>query len=115
VALTKTKKRRVGNFDDRLTFENYTETGGDGMGGSEGEFNPIGTLWASVKPVSGREKIHMDAIDSTISHIVRTRYSELDLSNETKVSWGSRTLNLKYVINEGEDDAYLEIAATEET
>jgi len=114
MALTKTEKKHIGSFDDRLTFENWSEDSTDGMGGSSGSYSSVGTLWANVKPVGGRERIQMGAIDENISHIIQTRESEFDLSNETRITWNSRTLNVKYQINQGEDGAYYEYVAEEE-
>lgn len=114
MALTKTKKRRVGNRDKRVDFENWVESGGDGMGGSEGSWQTETILYAGITPISGREKIHMDAVDSNITHSVEIRWNEFDISGKSRITWGNRKFNLKYVLNEGEDDAYFEIAAVEE-
>lgn len=114
MALTKTHKKRVGNRDKRVDFENWVESGGDGMGGSEGSWQTEATLYAGIMPISGREKIHMDAVDSDITHSVEIRWNEFDISGKSRIVWGNRNFNLKYVLNEGEDGSYYEIAAVEQ-
>lgn len=113
MALTKSKKKRAGDFDKRVDFENWVESGGDGMGGSEGSWSKEATLYASINPVSGRERIHNEAIQSDITHVIQTRKTDFDISGESRVVWGSRSFNLKYVLNQREDGAFVEIAATE--
>lgn len=114
MALTKAKKKRTGEFKHRLTFQNWDESGGDGMGGSEGAWADEATLWGRVRPISGRELIKLDAVNSNISHVIKIRYSAHDITGKTRIKWGTRTFNIQYVMNEDEESAYMEIAATEE-
>lgn len=114
MALTKAHKSNIGSFDKRVEFQNWTESSGDGMGGSEGSWSTETTLYAGITPISGREKLHMNAVESDISHIVSIRYNEFDVSAKSRIQWGSRTFDLHSVINKGEDGAYFELTATEQ-
>lgn len=114
MALTRTHKKRAGSFDKRMDFENWVESAGDGMGGSEGSWIKEKTMYVNLKPVSGRERIHNEAIESDVTHKVQIRHNDFDITAKSRLTYGNRTFNLKYVLNQGEDDAYWELAAVEQ-
>ena len=62
------------------------------------EFVDIATVWANVKPVTGREKLRAGAYDSTLSHTVAVRYQP-ELLPETaadawRILYGTRILEI---------------------
>ncbi len=114
MALTKSQKKRTGSLDTRGTFQEYVESGDDGMGGSEGSWGNDQDIWISLRPVSAKEKLELEKLQSNVTHMVKMRYNDFDLDNEHRLKVGSRVFNLKYVYNEDEKDAYLQMTAVEQ-
>ena len=115
MAITKDKNYRTGALDKRAQFQNMGAGTSDGMGGTEpGDWQDAIELWCDLDPLSGNERLQLMKLDATVSHKVTLRYVNYDISHESRMKIGERIFNLKFVINKGEQDAYMEIAATED-
>jgi SPP1 family predicted phage head-tail adaptor len=53
-----------------------------------------GHVWASIEPLTSRERWEAQAIDPKITHRVRMRYWP-KLTSAHRLKWGKRTLELK--------------------
>lgn len=114
MAITKAKKKYVGDFKHKVTLK-YSEKTADGMGGFTTEEKTLSEEWVMIKPISGKQRLHLESIDSTVTHTVEMRHRDLDLTHENWIEYGDRVFNLHYVINQDEECYYYEFAASEET
>ena len=111
--LTKAEKKQTGRFKHYVDFMHTVETD-DGMGGSTVTEEVLAQIWVKIKPVSGNQKLHLQAIQSNVSHVIEMRYrDDIDLSNENWIEYNGRKFNIHYIINQDEESAYMELAATE--
>lgn len=111
--ITKAKKKNTGRFKHRVDLMHTVESD-DGQGGTTTSEEVLAQIWVKIRPVSGSQKLHLDAIESNVSHVIEMRYrDDIDLSNENWIEYNGRTFNLHYILNQDEESAYMEIAATE--
>jgi SPP1 family predicted phage head-tail adaptor len=88
----------------------------DGAGGYSLSWNFIATVWASVTPLSGREILAGQRLESRITHRIRMRYrSDITVTSSTRLSWNGRTFNIRAVINPGQRNRWLELLVEEGT
>lgn len=73
-------------------------TSHDDYGQEINVWTDIATIWASIKPISGREKLKTGAVDSDLTHTVKIRYQESFMPPKTlatrRVLYGARILNI---------------------
>lgn len=110
--ITKSKKKATGQLRQRVSVMKETLVS-DGQGGQFPEWSEDFKIWANIKPVSGSQRLHLGAIDSTVSHIIETRYRD-DTLTDRKLQYKGRDFNIHYYLNEDEENAYTEMAAEEE-
>lgn len=122
--ITKTEHTAVGELDKRVTFQFYGSTD-DGMGGVTPDASPtdVLTTWASIRPLSGNELLSQGALQANITHRIRVRhrsdllskgYTSNEYNHLLQAEYESRIFNIKYALNQGEDDWYVEMLAVEE-
>lgn len=70
-------------------------------------------LWASIEPISGRERFFADRVESDITHRIRCRWPGDPITSEMRVVYGSRTFDIESVINKEERDIEYELMCTE--
>ena len=109
--ITKDTKKHTGSLRQRVEVQ-HQQTAPDGAGGYTVEWVKDFDMWCNIKPVSGNQRLHLDAIQSTVDYIIEVRHG-LGLSNEKRIKYGTRYFNIHYVLNEGEEGAYDELAVTE--
>ena len=108
----KTTHSDVGRLRQRIQLQEYV-TASDGQGGSTATWEELGTVWADVKPVGGSERYEIESLKGNITHTVRLRYYS-GLSNENRFIFNGKAYYIKYPLNKGYDNAYMELAVTEE-
>ena len=99
----------AGSLDQRVTFKREVRTP-DGMGGATVEWQDIATLWAMVRPMTGRERERTNRVDAEMMYVIKIRNRE-DLTEKDIAEWRGRTLNLRAVKYAGPREMYLEIDA----
>ena len=87
----------IGRLDKRVTIERSAKSL-DAYGQEVGKWSPIATVWASIHPIGGREKLRAFAIESTLTHTVAVRYRP-DLTPPTeadawRIAYGTRIFNI---------------------
>ena len=91
---------------DRITIESPTDTPGE-YGGFERSWATVGSMWAVVTPVSGREVFAQQSLQTTITHKMLIRYQSDYAVPETisnyRVSLDGRYFAVKYSRNLGKD------------
>lgn len=121
--ITKDKRKHIGDFRQRITFEYVTVTSG-ATGGTE-TWETLTDAWANIKPMNGSQSLQMEAQNVILSHNVQVRYrGDLDVvgyanqeyDNLLRIKYTDkkeRIFNVQYVINEDEYGAYFELACKE--
>ena len=87
----------------------------DVQGTTKLAWSPRSTVWVSVTPISGKERLAAAAVASELTHRVRMRYRS-DVTSRMRlvlVNRGNRVLKIVSVVNEGERDRYLELLCRE--
>jgi len=110
--LTKSKRKHIGNFKQRVSIERYTTTS-DGMGGTTQTYSEVGKVWANIIPLSGKKRLEFGKLDSTVTHEILMRYKE-DISDQDRLKYKGKNYTLKFKINEDEENAYLNFGASSE-
>lgn len=92
--ITKDKRKHIGDFRQRITFEYVTVTSG-ATGGTE-NWTTLTTAWANIKPMSGSQRLQMEAQNVILSHNVQVRYrGDLDVVGYANQEY-SNLLRIKY-------------------
>lgn len=90
----------------------------DGAGGFTQAWTPLGTLWAEVKPGSGREKFVAGVTRSSVPHRITVRGAPVGASNRPKPDQrfreGTRLFRILGVAERDADGRYLLCHAVEE-
>lgn len=96
----------IGKLDKRITLQTRSATLDD-YGQELNSWSDFATVWANVKPISGREKLRAMAVQSILTHTVTIRYN-VGLMPPTLTG----ALRIKYVTPGG--DRILNINATQD-
>ncbi len=98
-------------FDQRVVLQTVTRTS-DGQGGSTETWADTLTVWASVEPLKGWEKMQAMQLQTPVTHKVTTRYTAA-ATTARRLKLGTRVMDVKEVINLNEAHAFLELRAVE--
>jgi SPP1 family predicted phage head-tail adaptor len=101
----------VSRLRHRVTIEEVTQAT-DGQGGFTETWAEIGKAWADIKPMKAYERFQAAQFEVPVSHKITMRYRS-DLTEKHRLIYDSRVLEIKGIINENEDSAFLIIAALE--
>ena len=120
--ITKATHKQIGNFKQYADFR-YEDGQDDGMGGGFPEWQTLFSAWVNIKPVSGSQRLQLDSIESNVTHIVEARfrddleqlgYDKPRIDNHLQMRYQGRLFNIQYALNEGEENFYYELAASEQ-
>lgn len=98
-----------GQLDQRVTVQRIERTS-DGAGGETTAWVDFASLWANVKPASGRElqiEGRMTATSSTVFTIRR----RADLLDTDRIVWGGVSYNIRAIMLGSQRDLYMAITA----
>ena len=104
----------IGKLRHRLTIQQSRRIG-DGGGGSEGSWDDpikVATVWGSVKPLSGNERLRAMQLEARVSHRITIRY-RTGITTAMRVLFGTRLFNIRAVLNLDERNRWLDIMAEE--
>ena len=104
---------RLGPLRHRITIQ-ARAAGMDDFGQESETWATVATVWASVEPLSGRELLSAQQIQSDTSHRVRMRY-RAGITTSHRVLFNLRPFNIRSVINRQELGEMLELLCTEGT
>ncbi len=76
----------IGKLDKRITLQSRSATLDD-YGQQINSWSDVATVWANIRPVSGREKMKAMQVDSILSHTVAVRYSATFMPPRTVDAW----------------------------
>lgn len=98
----------IGKLDERISFERKTLTP-DGSGGASESWAEYAEVWASVRPMSGRERERAMRNESAADYLITIRRREILATD--RIVWRERYLNIRFVKDAGPRAHYLEIEA----
>ena len=119
---TKSRKENVGLLKQRVLFQRYELTS-DGMGGNTISWGDVGTVWANVSAISGRESYEIGGLKGKVKYQIITRYRDDFVSAGydratydylLRAQYDGRTFNIEYAQDRGEEHSYTELIAVEE-
>lgn len=107
---------RSSALNRRITIQ-QRGTAQDEFGAQVNTWTEIGSLWASIEPLNGRELIAAQAVQSEISHRITIRYQP-QFSNPKHVAtmrimYKDRIFNIYAAMNIAEGNRMIDILATE--
>jgi SPP1 family predicted phage head-tail adaptor len=85
---------RARELDQRVTIRREVRTS-DGMGGSTLSWTNLATVWAKVRPMSGREREHSDKVNAQSNYIIVIRYRS-DLTESDILVWKDTEFNIRF-------------------
>ena len=102
----------IGKMNQRVILQSKVVTV-DTYGGEVVSWKSEKTVWASIKPVSGREYFMARQMQDETTHQVRIRYFE-GVIPTWRVKYGDRILNIQSVINPDEGNNEMVLMCVEE-
>jgi SPP1 family predicted phage head-tail adaptor len=85
----------------------------DAGGGAELGWTPLATVWAAIRPRSGREIVSADQVVSSVTHEIWIRH-RTDVTAEMRFSLGARRFGIDAVLEAGERGQWLRCPCREE-
>ncbi len=70
------------------------------------------TVWASVEPLSGRELLRAQEVESAVTHRVRMRYTS-GVTPDMRIALSTRRFNILSIRNRDERNVELELMCVE--
>lgn len=104
---------QAGELRHRISLQ-VPQDGSDGQGGAVRSWATAMTVWALIEPVSARELWQVQEVQARITHQIRIRYQH-GITATMRVLYGSRTFNIRAVLNAEERNIYLDLLAEEGT
>ena len=104
-------KTHAASMNKRVEVQLESATS-DGQGGFENEWATTQTLWASIEPLKGYERMQAMQLANPITHKVRMRYNS-GVTTKHRLLYSGRVFQIKEVINENEADAFLTLRCVE--
>ncbi|HII3799618.1 TPA: phage head closure protein [Pasteurella multocida] len=101
----------IGKLRHRITIQRQVNTLNE-YGASVTVWRDVKTVWAEVKPLSGREYFSAQQVQSEITTQIFIRYLPGVLPT-MRVKFGSRFFEIVSVINASERDIYLQLMCKE--
>lgn len=101
----------VGQMRERVIIQQESNVS-DGMGGVTLGWSAVATVWARVAPLRGMEAQQARQVQDVQSYKVTMRYRS-DVTPKMRLVWGSKTLNIRAVINPDEKSRYSELLCDE--
>ena len=103
---------KIGEMRHRITFQEAQKTS-DGYKGFTETWVYVVEVWASVEPLSGRERFFSMQIKAEVTHKVKIRY-RAGLSEDMRITFGGRILLIEGMRDIDERREVLEFVCREE-
>ncbi len=95
----------------RVSLQSAADTA-DGGGGTTTVWSDVATLWASIEPLKGSERLFAQRLESRVTHRLRLRH-RIGVTTAMRVKFGARIFNIRAVINPGERNRLLVVLCEE--
>ncbi len=103
---------RAGQLNKRVTIKRNNRDTRNEFGEVEPTDVVVGTVWASVKPMSSKERVYGSQVSNEITHLVEMRY-RADVAADYFLEMDGRTLRIDAVFNVDEKDKSLQLQCKE--
>ncbi len=84
----------------------------DGGGGAATVWSDVATLWASIEPLKGSERMSAQQLESRLTHRVRLRHRS-GVTTAMRLKFGVRIFNIRAVVNPAMRNRLLELLCEE--
>lgn len=88
----------AGRLRHRIRIEHETRVP-DGGGGWDETWAPFLSAWADVQPLSGRERVQAEQVQSQVLYRVRMRMRD-GIRPDMRVVWSEITMNIRAVVSD---------------
>ena len=104
---------RAGKLRHRLALQNATETdSGTGTGHLDKTWTTYATVWGSIEPLSGRELVEQEQVQSEVTHKTKIRYQSA-ITSEHRIVFKTRTFQIVTMLNPEERNREIELMLRE--
>jgi len=107
---------RAGQMNRRITLQRPS-TAQDTCGGPVRTWTDLGTFWAEIQPLSGRELESAQRMASEVSHQIVVRYQAIFADTRQvagyRAVYRSRIFNIHAALNEDESNVLITLLASE--
>lgn len=86
------------SLDQRITFLREVTTP-DGMGGSESTWTTIATVWAEIRPMSGREREQAQRLNAQANYVITIR-NRSDIDETDIAEYKGERYNIRFARTE---------------
>jgi len=97
----------IGQMRHQITLQGQGSTRDSGGGISAG-WSTIASVYADIKPKSGKEVYAQGKLVGSVSHEITVRY-RTDITNASRISFDSKLFNIRAIINVDERDRFLKL------
>jgi SPP1 family predicted phage head-tail adaptor len=104
---------RAGELRNLITIQKPARAQ-DSSGSTAETWNTLCTVWASIRPLKGREYYAANQAQMEVTHEITIRYMR-NVSAENRIVFGNRTFEVKAVMNVNEENRWLSMVCEEET
>ncbi len=102
---------RAATLRHRVVLQSAAATADSGGGGAA-TWSDDATLWASIEPIKGAERLTAQQLESRLTHRVRLRHRS-GVTTAMRLKFGARIFNIRAVINPDERNRLLELLCEE--
>jgi SPP1 family predicted phage head-tail adaptor len=103
------KEYSAGDLTERIELQSKVRTP-DGVGGATTDWTTYATVWAMVRPMTGRELENAMRAEGKANYLVAIR-NRTDVQETHRAKWRDRYLNLRFIKRAGARSLWLEIDA----
>jgi len=94
---------KASNLNRRVTLQSSSDVQDSDTGKITKVWVDGEEIWANINPLSGRELMEAQKIQSKVTHRVKLRYySSEDVTSNHRLKYNDRTFNISYVLNRDE-------------
>lgn len=107
---------RAGEMNQRITLQQRASTQ-DSFGAQDNTWTDVATLWAGINPMTGKELFAAQAVNTEITHVVKTRYQALFADPKAvaamRLNYSGRIFNIHASMNVGEGNREVQLLCSE--
>ena len=96
-----------GQLDERVTIQSQVRVA-DAGGGYAESWQDVATVWARVRPLSGRERDMGEQLESPRDYRVTIRRRS-DVTTAHRLVWRGAALNVRFVADAGPRPLYMDL------
>ena len=104
---------RAGRLRHRITIQSVGSTYDD-YGDLSDSWSTLATVWAGIKPLTGKEENIAEELSGVITHSIVVRY-RTGVTANNRIQFGSRVFQIESLRNWDERNIFLELLAKEVT